>query len=152
LLYAYPNDLGEILRLANPWISRLIFGEAIPTIGKGLETLEGAYFDSLILTGPFNCLPYKISQAILKPIYLENNMPFLVFDVDMSAITPNMKRLIHANIEQIKRRRIESASPIDNTQRGKRIRKRVRRRLARKNRKGFLRIFRRKRQGQITEI
>jgi len=32
-------------------------------------------------------------------------MPFLVFDVDISAMTPNMKRLIHANIEQIKRRR-----------------------------------------------
>ena len=71
-----------------------------------METLGENSFDSLILTGPMNCLPYKISQAILKPIYLENEMPFLVFDVDISAMTPNMKRLIHANIEQIKRRRM----------------------------------------------
>jgi predicted CoA-substrate-specific enzyme activase len=105
LLYAHPNDLKEILEHASPWISKLIFGEAIPTIGKGLETLDDSTYDSLILTGPFNCLPYKVSQAILKPIYLEHNTPFLVFDVDISAITPNAKRLIHANIEQIKRKR-----------------------------------------------
>ncbi|NHK32443.1 MAG: hypothetical protein FK730_13900 [Asgard group archaeon] len=121
LLYAHPNDLGEIFRQSSPYISPLIFGEAIPTIGKGMETLEGSDFDSLILTGPFNCLPYKISQAILKPIYLEHNMPFLVFDVDISAITPNLKRLIHANIEQIKRRR---SDPVFNEQ--MRIRSRIR--------------------------
>lgn len=106
LLYAGRNDLKEIFKQSEPWISPLIFGEAIPTIGKGFEALNDNTFDSLILTGPMNCLPYKISQAILKPIYLENNMPFLVFDVDISAITPNMRRLIHANIEQIKRKRL----------------------------------------------
>jgi predicted nucleotide-binding protein (sugar kinase/HSP70/actin superfamily) len=104
LLFAQPNDLRKILKLSSEWISRLIFGEAIPTIGKGLETLEDSHFDSLILTGPFNCLPYKISQAILKPIYLEHGVPFLVFDADISSMTPNEKRLIHANIEQIKRK------------------------------------------------
>jgi predicted nucleotide-binding protein (sugar kinase/HSP70/actin superfamily) len=124
LLYAHPNDLGEIFRHSSPYISPLIFGEAIPTIGKGMETLEGSDFDSLILTGPFNCLPYKISQAILKPIYLEHNMPFLVFDVDISAITPNLKRLIHANIEQIKRRR---SDPVFNEQ--MRIRSRIKRKV-----------------------
>jgi predicted nucleotide-binding protein (sugar kinase/HSP70/actin superfamily) len=106
LLFAGPNNLKEIFKKAKKWISPLIFGEAIPTIGKGLETLEQENFDSLILTGPINCLPYKISQAILKPIYLEHGVPFLVFDVDIIAISPNMRRLINANIEQIKRRRM----------------------------------------------
>ncbi len=104
LLFAGRNDLREINKHSKPLISPLIFGEAIPTIGKGMETLENNDYDSLVLTGPINCLPYKISQAILKPIYLEHGVPFLVFDVDTSAITPNMKRLINANIEQIKRR------------------------------------------------
>jgi predicted nucleotide-binding protein (sugar kinase/HSP70/actin superfamily) len=107
LLFAEANDLQAIFNHAEPKINKLIFGEAIPTIGKGMETLDDSIYDSLVLTGPINCLPYKISQAILKPTYLENKMPFLVFDVDTSAITPNMKRLIHANIEQIKRRREE---------------------------------------------
>ncbi len=137
LLYAKPNDLGEIYRLSSPHISHLIFGEAIPTIGKGLETLEGSDFDSLILTGPFNCLPYKVSQAILKPIYLEHRMPFLVFDSDISALSPNMKRLIHANIEQIKRRRQDIAL-MERRRRMTMIRERVskvvRRRLRRKER------------------
>jgi len=141
LLYAHPNDLGEIIRLSSPWISRLIFGEAIPTIGKGIETLEGSSFDSLILTGPFNCLPYKISQAILKPIYLEHNMPFLVYDVDMSALTPNMKRLIHANIEQIKRRREEYETIAYRSKRARRIRNRMLRRAERLNRQRLLRFF-----------
>ncbi|HUT80771.1 MAG TPA: acyl-CoA dehydratase activase-related protein, partial [Candidatus Bathyarchaeia archaeon] len=105
LLYAHQNDLGKIIDHASPKISRLIFGEAIPSIGKGMETLEGSDYDSLILTGPFNCLPYKIAQAILKPVYQENNKPLLVFDVDITSMTPNMKRLIQANIEHIKRRR-----------------------------------------------
>ena len=105
LLYAGPNNLREIYRQSKPWISSTIFCEAIPTIGKGLETLENSLFDSLVLTGPINCLPYKISQAILKPIYLEHNTPFLVFDSDISAVSPNTRRLINANIEQIKRRR-----------------------------------------------
>ncbi len=104
LLFATQNDLKEIFTKSNGLISPLIFGEAIPTIGKGMETLEDSHFDSLVLTGPMQCLPHKIAQAVLKPIYLEHGMPFLVFDVDISAISPNMKRLIHANIEQIKRR------------------------------------------------
>lgn len=105
LLLEDRNSLKLIIKHSKPLISLLIFGEAIPTIGKGMEILEESNYDSLILTGPINCLPYKISQSILKPIYMENNTPFLVFDSDISAITPNMKRLIHANIEQIKRRR-----------------------------------------------
>lgn len=134
LLYAQQNDLDEIYRLSSPYISPLIFGEAIPTIGKGLEVLEGSNFDSLVLTGPFNCLPYKISQAILKPIYLEHNMPFLVFDVDISAITPNTKRLIHANIEQIKRRRQDLAL-MEQRRRMTIIRERVSRIVRRRMRK-----------------
>ena len=108
LLFATRNNLREIFSKSKDIISPLIFGEAIPTIGKGMETLEHSHFDSLILTGPMQCLPYKIAQAVLKPIYMEHNTPFLVFDVDISAITPNMKRLIHANIEQIKRRGIDN--------------------------------------------
>ncbi len=105
LLFADANNLHELFKYSNPLISPLIFGEAIPAVGKGIETLKQGKYDSLVLTGPQYCLPYKISQAVLKPIYLENQMPFLVFDADISALTPNMKRMIYANIEQIKRRR-----------------------------------------------
>ncbi|MHA1522583.1 MAG: hypothetical protein ACTSRK_20635, partial [Promethearchaeota archaeon] len=53
------------------------------------------------------------SQAILKPIFNEHNFPHLVFDADISAMSPNVKRLIEANIEQIKRRfKPRSPTPI----------------------------------------
>ena len=104
LLFSSPNDIKAIFRHSNGYISPLIIGEAVTTIGKGLETLHNSVYDALVLTGPQYCLPFKISQAVLKPIYLENNIPFLVFDADISALSPNMKRLIYANIEQIKRR------------------------------------------------
>jgi len=131
LLYAHPNELSNIYRLSEPLISPLIFGEAIPTVGKGMEALEGSLYDSLVLTGPFNCLPYKVAQAILKPIYLENQMPFLVFDVDISAVNPNVKRLIYANIEQIKRRR-EDIVLQEQRKRVMRIRSRVTKLLRKK--------------------
>jgi len=135
LLYAGPNDLKAIFKHAAPLISPLIFGEAIPTIGKGIETLEASTFDSLILAGPLNCLPHKVSQAILKPIYLDHHTPFLVFDVDASALSPNMTRLINANIEQIKRRRLLGERAIMVQDIKARIRERWARKEARKKRK-----------------
>jgi hypothetical protein len=90
----------------------MIFGESIPAIGKGLEMIDGNKFDSLVLIGPQFCLPYRISQAILKPVYLENRIPFLVYDAEVTGATmsPNMKRLVLANIQQIKRRHINIGS------------------------------------------
>ncbi|MHA1112439.1 MAG: acyl-CoA dehydratase activase [Promethearchaeota archaeon] len=107
LLYAHPTDIEHIFDNAKSLISPKIYGEAIPAIGKGIETIQANTFDSLILIGPQFCLPYRISQAILKPIYLENQTPFLVYDAEVtgSAMSPNMKRLVLANIQQIKRRR-----------------------------------------------
>lgn len=123
LLYAKPNNLHAVIKHAEPLINPLIFGEAIPAVGKGVEILFSGEYDSLVLTGPLYCLPYKISQAVLKPIYLEHNMPFLVFDSDISTITPNTKRLIYANIEQIKRRRENHQK--DSHTNGKSILKRI---------------------------
>ncbi|MHA1778461.1 MAG: acyl-CoA dehydratase activase, partial [Candidatus Heimdallarchaeaceae archaeon] len=105
LIFSPQIDIKSVFSHANRVISPLIIGEAITTVGKGLEVLDDSIYDALILTGPQYCLPFKISQAILKPIYLENRIPFLVFDADSSTLSPNMKRLINANIVQIKKRR-----------------------------------------------
>ena len=47
-------------------LSPTIAGEAIPTVGKGVAAEEEGY-DGIIAIGPFNCLPFRISEAILKP-------------------------------------------------------------------------------------
>jgi len=104
LLYSKPTNIMKIVKNAEPHINPNIFGEAILNIGKGIEIIEDREFNGLILIGPQYCLPYRISQAILKPIFIENKYPFLVFDAEITAMSPNMKRLISANIEQINRR------------------------------------------------
>ncbi len=103
LLYAEPTDIMSIVERSEKFINPLIFGEAIVTVGRALEIIEDHSYDSLILIGPQNCLPYRISQAILKPIFMERNFPIMVFDADISPMTSNMKRLIQTNIEQILR-------------------------------------------------
>ncbi len=104
LLFAPPNDIIRIVKNAGKYLNPQIFGEGVLTVGKGIEILEDGIYDGLILIGPQFCLPYRASQAILKPIFYDQNFPFLVFDAEISAISPSMKRLIEANIEQIKRR------------------------------------------------
>ena len=51
-----------------------LYGETIPTIGKGLDADSEGY-DGIIVIGPFNCLPYRISEAILKPLSLQRGTP-----------------------------------------------------------------------------
>jgi predicted CoA-substrate-specific enzyme activase len=104
LLYSKPTNIMKIVKNAEPHLNPNIFGEAILNIGKGIEIIEEREFNGLILIGPQYCLPYRISQAILQPIFIENKYPFLVFDAEITAMSPNMKRLISANIEQINRR------------------------------------------------
>ena len=104
LLYSKPTDIMKIVKNAEPHLNPFIFGEGVLNIGKGIEIIEDREFNGLILIGPQYCLPYRISQAILQPIFIENNYPFLVFDAEITAMSPNMKRLISANIEQINRR------------------------------------------------
>ena len=104
LLFSKPSDIMKIVKNAEPHINPNIFGEAIINIGKGIEIIDDREFNGLILIGPQYCLQYQISQAILQPIFIESKYPFLVFDAEITAMSPNMKRLISANIQQVNRR------------------------------------------------
>ena len=103
LIYSKPTNIKSVVDHSIPLINPLIFGEAIPTIGKGMEIIKSD-IDGIILIGPQNCLPHRISQAILKPIYMEKKIPLLIYDVDISGLSQSMIRLIEANIQQIKRK------------------------------------------------
>jgi hypothetical protein len=43
-------------------------------------------YDGLILIGPFNCLPFRISEAILKPLSNRQGMPILTYESDGYAV------------------------------------------------------------------
>ena len=88
LLVAGPNDVSSLFEKAAEHVSPTIYGELIPTVGKGLEADSEGY-DGIIVIGPFNCLPYRISEAILKPLSLQRGMPILTYESDGYAVAPS---------------------------------------------------------------
>jgi predicted nucleotide-binding protein (sugar kinase/HSP70/actin superfamily) len=76
LLVAETNDVATLFDRAVEHVSPTLFGEAIPAVGKGIGAVEEGY-DGTLLIGPFNCLPYRIAEAILRPLSLQHGTPML---------------------------------------------------------------------------
>ncbi|MGA2176391.1 MAG: acyl-CoA dehydratase activase [Verrucomicrobiota bacterium] len=100
LLVAGPNNVSSLFEKASRHISPAIFGEVIPSVGKGLEAASEGY-DGIFLIGPFNCLPYRISEAILKPLSMQTDMPLLTYESDGYAVSPSFLRQVEVHIEQV---------------------------------------------------
>jgi predicted CoA-substrate-specific enzyme activase len=103
LLVAGPNNVSSLFDKASEHISPAIFGEVIPSVGKGLEAANEGY-DGIFLIGPFNCLPYRVSEAILKPLSLQADMPLLTYESDGYAVSPSFLRQVEVHIEQVLQR------------------------------------------------
>jgi predicted nucleotide-binding protein (sugar kinase/HSP70/actin superfamily) len=100
LLVAGSNDVSTLFETASEHVSPTIYGEIIPAVGKGLEADNEGY-DGIILLGPFNCLPYRISEAILKPLSIQRGMPILTFESDGYAVEPSFLRQVEVHIQQV---------------------------------------------------
>jgi predicted CoA-substrate-specific enzyme activase len=100
LLVSKPNDMAAVFAKSSEHISPEIFGEVTPTVGKGLDAEHEGY-DGIILIGPFNCLPFRISEAILKPLSLEKGMPLLTYETDACAVAPAVLRQVEVHIQQV---------------------------------------------------
>jgi predicted CoA-substrate-specific enzyme activase len=100
LLVAGGNDISTLFETASEHVSPTIYGEIIPAVGKGLEADNEGY-DGIILIGPFNCLPYRISEAILKPLSIQRGMPILTFESDGYAVEPSFLRQVDVHIQQV---------------------------------------------------
>ena len=100
LLVAGGNDVSTLFETASEHVSPTIYGEIIPAVGKGLEADNEGY-DGIILMGPFNCLPYRISEAILKPLSIQRGMPILTFESDGYAVEPSFLRQVDVHIQQV---------------------------------------------------
>ncbi|HUJ29597.1 MAG TPA: acyl-CoA dehydratase activase-related protein, partial [Myxococcales bacterium] len=87
LLVAETNDVAALFERAAEHVSPTIFGEAIPAVGKGIGAADEGY-DGTLLIGPFNCLPYRIAEAILRPLSLKHGMPVLTYESDGYAVAP----------------------------------------------------------------
>jgi predicted CoA-substrate-specific enzyme activase len=116
LLVAGANDASSLFEHACEHVSPAIYGEVIPTVGKGVEAASEGY-DGVVLIGPFNCLPYRISEAILKPHCIQIGMPILTYESDGYAVAPSCLRQVEVHIQQVLERaaRIRGAAPVGGT-------------------------------------
>jgi predicted nucleotide-binding protein (sugar kinase/HSP70/actin superfamily) len=69
-------------------------------VGKGLEAAHEGY-DGMLVIGPFNCLPYRISEAILKPLSIQQGTPILTYESDGYAVSPSVLRQVDVHIQQV---------------------------------------------------
>jgi predicted CoA-substrate-specific enzyme activase len=100
LLVAGPNDASRIFHKGADHVSHTIWGELLPTIGKGVDAAHEGY-DGVILVGPFNCLPFRISESILKPLSIRHGMPILTYESDGYAVSPSVLRQVDVHIQQV---------------------------------------------------
>jgi predicted CoA-substrate-specific enzyme activase len=115
LLVARPNDIALLFQEASKHISPVIFGEAIPTVGKALEAEQEGY-DGVLLVGPFNCLPFRVSEAILKPLCQRRGMPLLAYESDGYAVSPWFMRQVEVHIQQVLDRHRGRASLLESAE------------------------------------
>ncbi len=100
LLVASSKDMPSMFEKASEHVSPTIFGETILSVGEGLEA-EGAGYDGIILIGPFNCLPFRISEAILTPLSAQRRIPLLSYESDGYAVSPSFLRQVDVHIQQV---------------------------------------------------
>lgn len=100
LLVAAPNAVSSIFERGAEHVSPAIYGELLPTVGKGLEAAHEGY-DGMLVIGPFNCLPYRISESILKPLSIQQGMPILTYESDGYAVSPSVLRQVDVHIQQV---------------------------------------------------
>jgi predicted CoA-substrate-specific enzyme activase len=100
LLVAGPTGVPAGFEKATAHVSPTLCGEVIPTVGKGLGAASEGY-DGLIVIGPFNCLPFRISEAILKPLSIRHGMPILTYESDGYPVAPSFLRQVDVHIQQV---------------------------------------------------
>ena len=100
LLVSRSNDVVAAFEKSSKHISPQIFGEITPTVGRSLNA-EYEGYDGIILIGPFNCLPFRISEAILKPLSIQQGMPLLTYETDACAVAPTVLRQVDVHIQQV---------------------------------------------------
>jgi len=56
--------------------------------------------DGILLLGPFYCLPFRISEAILKPRFVQHGLPLLTYDSDGYVVAAPFLRQVEVHIQQ----------------------------------------------------
>ena len=100
LLVAGANVISSIFANGAEHVSLALLGEIIPALGRGINAASEGY-DGIIVIGPFNCLPFRISESILKPLCIQRGMPILTYESDGYAVSPSVLRQVEVHIQQV---------------------------------------------------
>jgi predicted nucleotide-binding protein (sugar kinase/HSP70/actin superfamily) len=66
-------------------------------------TAHDAGYDGVIVIGPLNCLPFRISEAILKPHCIHAGVPILTYESDGRSVPLGLMREVEVHIQQVLR-------------------------------------------------
>ncbi len=102
LIVAEQNRLDKVIDYAAEHVNPTITGETVLTVGKAVEAMADD-FDGVFILGPFACLPFRISEGILRPLFLENDFAFLSYETDGRGVPPAFLRLVDVHIQQVLR-------------------------------------------------
>jgi len=83
LLVAASDDASILYQEASKVVSAAIFGEIIPTVGKGLQA---------------------ISEALPKPLCDQSGMPILSYESDGYPVSPTFLRQVDVHVHQVLKR------------------------------------------------
>lgn len=89
--------IKEILNLSRPYLDPSFEGEAVLSVGKGIDFARKG-LSGIIMVMPFTCMPGTIANAIFKKVQRDYNLPFLsiVYDgIEMDSTQTRLEAFIH---------------------------------------------------------
>jgi predicted CoA-substrate-specific enzyme activase len=76
------TTVAQTLETANPYINTALTGEAVLTLGGPVHEFRENLIHGVVVVGPHECMPCKISEAQFGKVAEEMNLPYLVFELN----------------------------------------------------------------------
>ncbi len=78
--------IGEIVNSGERYVSPALAGEAVLTLGGPMLEFDHGAIDGVVIVGPHECMPCKISEARYVRVAEERGIPYLAVSVSGDAI------------------------------------------------------------------
>ncbi|MHA1147409.1 MAG: hypothetical protein ACTSR8_04125 [Promethearchaeota archaeon] len=105
LLFEENLSFINLLEESNKYVSCNTFSETSLITGRFIESVKTNHFDAIVNMGTFNCQPAMNSQAIIRPLANNSEMPYTAIDCEGPWISTNQNRLLETIAIQAKRYR-----------------------------------------------
>lgn len=76
------TTVAQTLETAQPYIDTALTGEAVLTLGGPVHEFRENLIHGVVVVGPHECMPCKISEAQFGKVAEEMNLPYLVFELN----------------------------------------------------------------------